>query len=202
MTRPTAGSVRAALREATRDAHGRLDAHPLMADLLDGGAGIARYGRLLQSYAALYAALESAIDGAAVHVPPGFDWPKRRKLPWLEADLRALGVAPGGTQPDAAATAPVVASRAALIGMLYPLEGATLGGQAISVRLRRAMGIDASNGGRFFAGYGDETRARWQATCLALEEILGDDEAVGVAVAQAVGVFERFAVALDEAARD
>lgn len=194
----TSGRVREALRTATRDAHAGLDAHPLMADLMRGVAGRERYAKLLKHYACLYAELEAALDRDLDKLPNAFAWQDRRKLPWLASDLRFFGI----DMPEASAVGDPIASKAAAIGVLYPLEGATLGGQAISKRLRRTLDIDETRGGRFFAGYGPQTRARWDATCLALEEIADDDAAIACAARQAVTVFARFAEALDRAAAD
>lgn len=198
MSATTGGRVREALRAATRDAHARLDAHPVMTDLLSGAGGRARYASLLRHYAQLYAELEAALDRGQDKLPNAFAWPECRKLPWLEADLRFFGI----DAPQATRAGDAIASKAVAIGLLYPLEGATLGGQAISKRLRRVLDVDETRGARFFAGYGPRTRERWEATCLALEEIADDDAAIECAARQSVTVFARFAEALDRAAAD
>lgn len=200
MTDDRRGTVRAALRAATRAAHARLDAHPTMLRLLAGESGIDRYGHLLRHYASLYAVLEDALDRAGERLPTGFDWPSRRKLPWLEDDLRVLGI----DRPDGRSWAALSAIEhaAATIGMIYTIEGSTLGGRVIGDRLRRNLGIDETSGGRFFAGYGSETGARWRATCEAIESIADDEAAIAMAARRAGEVFDLFAVALDQAARD
>ena len=48
------------------------------------------------------------------------------------------------------------------LGALYVIEGATLGGQVITRYIQSALKIDATNGGRFFAAYGDRTGLLWR----------------------------------------
>jgi len=50
-----------------------------------------------------------------------------------------------------------------IVGMMYPLEGSTLGGQVISKHLRRNLGLTPDHGARFFHGYGDDTESFWSA---------------------------------------
>jgi heme oxygenase len=51
-----------------------------------------------------------------------------------------------------------------LIGTLYVIEGATLGGEVISRCLKSHLELGPDSGGRFFHGYGDAvvTRHNWQ----------------------------------------
>jgi heme oxygenase (biliverdin-IX-beta and delta-forming) len=195
-------SVRDELRLATRDDHRRLDAHPTMSAVLSGDSGLDGYARVLVAYAGLYRAIETAIDAAQTFLPTGFDWSIRRKLPWLEQDLRHLRRDAAGSGAIALPSFAPIDSRGAAIGVLYPLEGATLGGVAISKRLHQRLGIDALAGGRFFHGYGAETKGRWDATCVAIETIAADASARATAVRHATEVFRCFADALDRAAPD
>lgn len=50
-----------------------------------------------------------------------------------------------------------------VLGCLYVIEGATLGGQVITRHLLATHGITPETGGAFFAGYGAETGPHWQA---------------------------------------
>ena len=79
----------------------------------------------------------------------------RTKLAALESDLAALGRAP--LRLDCVVTPPH--SVAALIGMLYTLEGATQGGQYIARHLRQLPGPALPS--TFFDAYGPLTQQRW-----------------------------------------
>jgi heme oxygenase len=194
------GAVRERLRYATRDAHAALDAHPTMRTLLEGQSGRDGYLRLLASYARLYRGLETALDQAIAHLPPHYDWSARRKLPWLDQDLVALGHDATRLEDDPFTPLPPIDSRAAAIGVLYPLEGSTLGGVTIAKRLARVLDVEATSGGRFFHGYGAETGTRWAETCALIETIAHDDAAQEAAAAIAIRIFHCFARALDAAA--
>lgn len=194
------GAVRARLRDATRDAHAGLDAHPIMRAVLSGEAGRDGYMRLLESYARLYRSLEAALDDAVRYLPPDYDWAARRKLPWLAQDLDFLGSTVVPREAEPVASLPAIDSRAAALGALYPLEGSTLGGVTIAKRLALVLDVDAASGGRFFHGYGARTGMFWTETCALLETIAHDDDAQKVAADVAVRVFGSFADAMDAAA--
>lgn len=147
-----------ALRAATGVAHQQLeDAVKIETRVADR----ASYTRLLQSFLGFYRPLEArlaALDGWERH---GFDWSVRRKTPWLEADLQALGIdaAAVNALPDCLALPPVN-NHAQGLGCLYVLEGATLGGRQITALLQgSSIPPDAR---RFFGSYGAQTGTRWR----------------------------------------
>lgn len=51
---------------------------------------------------------------------------------------------------------------ASAIGVQYVLEGSSLGGQILSKQLINSLGYTPVNGGRFFAGYGDQISRNWK----------------------------------------
>ena len=143
------------LRERTRASHDRAEATlPLMDPALDR----ARYREILAGFWGFHAALEPRLRAVAELRELGLD-ARRRKLPLLERDLRALGEDPAGLAM--AYEVPEVDGVAAALGCMYVLEGATLGGRVISRHLD-TLGLRPDTGGAFFAGYGDETGAMWK----------------------------------------
>ena len=56
---------------------------------------------------------------------------------------------------------PDIKNQGDLVGMLYVIEGSTLGGQLISKHLTKNLGITPETGGRFFGGYGENTSVLW-----------------------------------------
>jgi len=92
------------------------------------------------------------------------------QAPYLEADLKALGVEPGSVDPlpetanairlvaDAAANDPL-----ALLGLHYVREGANNGNRFIAMKLRQVMNLEGSQATRYLDPYGDEQPARWAA---------------------------------------
>lgn len=189
---PTSAAV-GALRRATDALHRRLEGR---LDLERITASRGSYRRLLEGLYGLYAPLEAALARSPVARPGlGLDLGRRRKTPWLERDLRALGL--GGGEIAALAASPATGLPAAdtvpsALGTLYVLEGATLGGRVIGRALRDALGIDAGNGGRFHHGYGDATGRRWRALLDVLEVELATGEARRAASRAAVATFIAF----------
>ncbi|MEQ8234864.1 MAG: biliverdin-producing heme oxygenase [Gammaproteobacteria bacterium] len=151
-----------ALRTATAAVHDALERE---LDLLRPDLTLDEYATVLARMAAFYAPLERRIHGLpdlAAQVPA---LTARRKLPLLERDLRALaarGVAwsAGDHVPDA--LLPCVDAVPTALGCLYVLEGATLGGRVIAPHLARCLGLSATDGAAFHAGYGDATGRMWR----------------------------------------
>jgi heme oxygenase len=85
------------------------------------------------------------------------DYSARRRTPLLLRDLAALGLA---VPPLADGPAITVSSQAEALGLLYVLEGSTLGGRVIRKTLA-AQGID-DLGLSFLDPYGAETGNRWK----------------------------------------
>jgi heme oxygenase len=113
-----ADSARFYLREATADAHARLDAMMCRLDLAEA----ADYARFLKAQAAPFLTVEAALDiaGAEAVVP---DWPQRRRADALRQDLAALSE----PIPEPAAMVSLT-SAPAILGAIYVLEGSRLGG--------------------------------------------------------------------------
>ena len=57
---------------------------------------------------------------------------------------------------------PELNSLGALLGLLYVLEGSTLGGQFIAQHLQLTYGYTRSTGSDFYSGYGEQTTTHWQ----------------------------------------
>jgi heme oxygenase len=83
-------------------------------------------------------------------------------VPRLEADLLALGDRDLARIPRCEQL-PDLDTVPQVLGCLYVIEGATLGGQIITRHLLANLGLTAQAGVAFFAGYGAETGPRWQA---------------------------------------
>lgn len=169
-----AASLRVALRRATHDLHRELQGRlPLLAaDLTQP-----RYTAIVAAFYGLYRPLETALTPQASCLP-ALQWERRRKVKALQHDLRMLGLS------DAAIAAlpasdhlPAIADVPAMLGCLYVVEGATLGGQIIRARLQTTLGVTETTGAAFFAGYGATTEPMWQAYLRCLDR-MADGERV------------------------
>jgi heme oxygenase len=184
------------LRAATAALHADLEARSEAAGHFDGIEGYRRY---LRRMLPLYAALECALDTAA---PPVLaDWARRAKVGAIRADLAALDA-------DAPAEGPVpligVLARpwgpGTALGVLYVLEGATLGG-AVLARRMAAHGLTRERGGRFLDPYGPARGALWRGFLAALEDTALPAAEEATLPPAAAAAFGLFASRLDAPAR-
>jgi heme oxygenase len=147
------------LRRATRSAHDRFE---LSLPLLDPSLSHSRYVGVVQAFYGFYAPLEPLCERAAGAAGATLDLAARAKARLLAADLAALGHAASDVLAlPRCRHLPTVTSASQAMGVLYVLEGATLGGQIIRRHLLSALGLDAAHGAAFFTGYGDRTREMW-----------------------------------------
>lgn len=156
--------LRETLRSSTHDAHVRLNHHPLLVGLTRPGYLRFNYWQVLVAYHHFYQAVEAAIENYLGRCSSGFDYQLRRKRFWLLEDLACGGIDPTAAhwQPVAGVASVVIEDLAQLVGVLYLIEGATLGGQVISRHIQAGLEMAPEHGGRFFHAYGELTAVRWQ----------------------------------------
>ena len=116
--------------------------------------------------------LEATLFAAAATMLPELDdLSRRRKAHLLDADLAVLA-----TMPSAAAPVPAVDSAAAVLGTLYVIEGATLGGRMLGrgvVPVLAAAGVQAPDGCRFLLAYEPLQGAMWRRFVAVLDDVAG-----------------------------
>ena len=188
------GSFLQRLREETRADHDRVEAAiPVMRADLD----VAAYREILARCYGYHAPLEVRLEALSPTLPPALDWPARRKCPNLCRDLAVLGVRDAEfSRLPRCRSLPALSGPARILGCLYVLEGASLGGQVIC---RHLAGLDPTiaRNRRFFQGYGERTGAMWQAFRAVLVDACprrSDQEAV---IEAARDTFRTFAAWMD-----
>lgn len=188
---------RQTLRKGTHGEHVRLNQHPMLEGLTRPGYPRARLGFLLSGYFHIYRALELAITSLPVD---GFSYASRQKLPWLIQDLEHFGIDPESTgyRPYGPLATPAPIDAAELAGMLYTIEGSTMGGQVISRHLATHLGITPAMGCRFFHAYGEHTATRWNEFEAFLNASLADRQQCERALATAKATFGCIETILDE----
>jgi len=169
-------SARDCLRQATHAEHVRLNRHPLLNGITRQGYPEVHYATVLLAYFHFYRVFEAAIEEALSRLALDFDYSARRKLPWLAEDLGKLGIDPDSPalKPSPSLEVPYELDTGQLFGVLYTIEGSTLGGKVIAAHLAANCGLTASNGARFFAGYGDAVDTCWRKFTSSLEGHLVD----------------------------
>ncbi|MFM8443713.1 MAG: biliverdin-producing heme oxygenase, partial [Methylococcus sp.] len=129
--------------------------------ILDPGLTSAAYRHWLERLYGLHAGFEAVIDPWAAALD--IDWTNRRKTPWLRRDLLSLGCREVELDGIPICDAlPDTDSPGRVFGVLYVLEGSTLGGRHIALALEKRLGLTADNGAMFFNAYGDLLMPRWQ----------------------------------------
>lgn len=174
------------LRSGTHTLHVALEKRlPFFSDTLD----LECYKRLMSAYYGFYHELENRLQ----HSPwmtRGLDLHARLKAPALRQDLQALGVS---IQSLALCDAlPALHSQASVLGVLYVLEGATLGGNVLRKQMSERLGLDAHNGCAFLYVYGADTGRQWKAFMDFLGSVPLDAQARGEAVQAACSTFSCF----------
>jgi heme oxygenase len=146
------------LRAETADEHADVERS---LDLLDPELTRPRLAVILDRMHAFWTAAEAGLDRWASDSPGDADaveWPRRRRTALFATDLRNLGAPASAGLPT---LRPVDDTDRAL-GLLYVLEGSTLGGAFIDRHLASLPQFrDVSV--RAFSPYGDETGAMWAA---------------------------------------
>lgn len=186
-------AARDSLRRATHAAHARLNQHSLLTGITRPGYSLDDYRRVLVAYFHFYRAIEASIDEALSRIGLAFDYQARRKLPWLVADLAHFGI-----DPEAPSVSPAWPPRGpenldvgGLFGVLYTIEGSSLGGRVIYRHLSAHLGLTADAGARFFFGYGEVVDVLWQQFNAEMERQLADP---GVRLRAGVAAGETFAL--------
>jgi len=149
------------LRESTHKAHERLETIALMAPLSSGRVSAEQYRRALAGLYGFYRPAEEALFSLESNIATAMGITP--KLPALLKDLTALGM----TENDLAslplcASLPKAESTAAQIGMLYVLEGATLGGQVVRKRIAHSLGNLTPLVTNFHGFHGDKAGPWWK----------------------------------------
>lgn len=177
-----ANPVLQALRTRTRALHRETEK---ALDLKAASASRGAYVALLERLHGFYEPLESWLCAhAAADTLTGIDFERRRKLPFLRADLAELA-SDSFSRLEPCGYVPRPTGELARVGAWYVVEGATLGGRVIGAHLARHLGLSPSTGASFFDCYGAEREHRWHAFCAGLISIPSEnaDEVASGAVA-------------------
>lgn len=178
--------IGARLRAETRDLHAEVER---TLSFLTPEVRRTDYRSFLECWHGFHRVLEPRLD-AWHRREELLDWPPRRKLGLLEADLRTLGADSGelGGLP-ACPGVPQVDGTAAALGVLYVVEGATLGGAVL--RRRLTSGCVPHAAVRFLSSNGDDIGGRWRTLQAATASWVGDHPGqADRLVATARGTFE------------
>jgi heme oxygenase len=149
------------------------------------------YRRLLERLMGFYGPLESRLGRHFNRRAGGLDFERRRKVPMLVSDLRALGFREFTTLPRCDSL-PAISSAPEAFGCLYALEISTLGGQIITRHLNRTLDVSPGSGCSFFHSYGDQTVMMWSDLGQQIKKYAVTEEIEEAMIEAAVDTFVRF----------
>ncbi|MDU9006674.1 biliverdin-producing heme oxygenase [Sedimentitalea todarodis] len=188
-------SLRDVLRNQTSDAHNRLHQHSSFEALFKESLGLEEYRQLIRRFHGFYAPLDLAIDrvmAGRTDDRAGYCYARRSDL--LEQDLRDLDFSHRSIRenPHCESVFDLV-SPASLGGVLYVIEGATLGGTGIDRAARKLLGSEQPDGRRFWAWCRSENKRRWSMTNRYLEHLHSDRRTMDALASGACDTFRLLA---------
>jgi heme oxygenase len=154
----TDGSFLDDLRVRTQPSHKALEALPLSAVLLDPGITREQYIAYLQAMYGIVSEVEETVFPLVADILP--DLSQRRKAHLLEQDLSSLGASVHKSYP--LKVSGLVIDTDAAMGIMYVMEGSTLGGRVILKSIEKSLGLTAESGASYFAGYNVATGPLWK----------------------------------------
>lgn len=160
-------SVRDQLRAATDDIHQALHHAAPFAAIAEGAATLQSYGRTLRFLHRFHSSLSPyCARGAKGLGVPELASAHARRMAALQIDLACLGV-----MADAPDDVALHEGEAFCAGVLYTVQGSTLGGKLIYRQLDALLPNDS--GRSFFKGSAKDA-GDWQCLCAALESCQAD----------------------------
>lgn len=161
------------LRQETAESHQNLEDNPLSRAILSPSVSLNDYQTYLAALFGLTIACEDEIFPAISHVIT--DLADRYKSRLIIDDLLATGLSEA--EVDAL---PVYrfefSTIAEALGIMYVLEGSTLGGKILYRHIHEVLGLTPENGASYFWGYGPQTGNLWKSFISSLTQFVDEHE--------------------------
>jgi heme oxygenase len=147
------------LRNTTASSHEALESLPASKKIIDPAVTKSEYTTYLSLMYSVIHDTETLIFPVLENSIP--DLHLRQKSAALAADLNFLGAnLPLNHSP--LKTTNYSANTAFALGVMYVIEGSTLGGRVIYKNIHSALGYTEASGAAYFAGYGGTTGSKWK----------------------------------------
>lgn len=172
-------SIMKRLKEETRPMHDAIEKNEYLARVTSDSIQLDEYYKILEAFWGYYAPLEPLLfENASDSWMESFNVSLREKLPLLKADLLSTGK---HTNESIALLPlcdklPDTGSSAKKLGILYVLEGSTLGGSVITRHLKSKLGDSVANSTQFYFPYGEMTGPNWKNFAMLVEQSATVDE--------------------------
>ncbi|MCU0426479.1 MAG: biliverdin-producing heme oxygenase [Candidatus Kapabacteria bacterium] len=167
--------ILAELKSQTRPQHDSVEQNRFGKAMMDGTLSQEDYRLFLQKFYGFHVPLEQVLSGFPWD-SVGINFDERRKVALLSHDLKALGLSDADIVAlPLAETLPAMNTLEEAMGVMYVMEGSTLGGQIQSRQVQKMFGFDAENGAAYFSSYGANVGAMWKACCEAIVKVADDN---------------------------
>lgn len=147
------------LRTATAQSHTALEELPVSKSIIKPEVSNQEYINYLTLMYNVVKDTEENIYPIIEHIFE--DLGERKKTHYLENDIKKLGAKlPEGKTP--LTSTGFNASPGFAVGVMYVIEGSTLGGRVIYKNINSSLGHTEEDGASYFAGYGNTTGSHWK----------------------------------------
>lgn len=188
-------TIRNALRLHTRDVHQQLHEHSHFVALFEGTITQPQYLALMKSFHGFYAPLELAIERALSRLTSDADkFSYVKRVGFLVNDMSDLGYrsADIDKNPQCLQLADIV-TPASLGGVLYVIEGSTLGAAQIDRAAQKILRSDTPHGRSFWAWSRANNKGQWAAINAYLDHLQDTGHSQAAIVQGANDTFEALA---------
>lgn len=162
-------SLRMRLKTVTKPMHDELENTELAGLLASGTIGKKLYVKYLQKLYSIHNTLEVKMQNMPQWKEYGIDIFQRSRRELILQDLASLSATPLSDEADVELK--VSLNFYTAIGVLYVLEGSTMGGRILSQRLAGIKGDDGISVTRYFEAYKDNTLGLWSEYCSFLDAV-------------------------------
>lgn len=180
------------LKQETQQQHNQLEQLMFVGQIMDGTLTFNEYKKILTTNYLTHAHIEEALyTKLSPHLREKLNIEDRIKLPALLQDLEEAKITIPQTEPDTSFLD--TQTDAAILGSMYVMEGATLGGNVIVKRLKTNPNLAPYNlNFYYYQVYGDKLVENWKLFVQLIDTTVPANE-YPAAVKSAIGMFEHIA---------
>jgi len=174
------------LRQQTAESHQKLEDNYLSKAILNASVTQAEYQNYLAGLYGLTIACEDQVFPSVKQVVPQIE--KRYKSGKIIEDLSFTGYSDLKIDelPYYEYTFSTVAEA---LGIMYVLEGSSLGGRILYKHINQHLGLDSENGAAYFWGYGTETGPMWKSFISSVAQYVAENNAGQQIIDSAIKTF-------------
>lgn len=184
------------LKQKTADSHNELEENYYSKAILEPTVTNADYQNYLAKLYGIILACEKDVYPSLSPILPDLD--KRYKSVLMAADMEKTGM-----PVQLISNLPVYnfkfSSIAEALGIMYVLEGSTLGGRILYQHIHKNLGWNEENGASYFWGYGQQTGMLWKAFISSFANYAVEESSEDIIISSAIETFSKINNWLTEA---